>query len=176
MGQQSIIFVDDLNMPEVETYGAQPPIELLRQLIDNGGWYDLKEKSWKKIIEVSVVAAMGPPGGGRNYVTPRLLRHFNLLCFAEFDDSTLRRIFSTIVQWHFMGGSFASDVRNLSDAVVEATLETYRSAMSVLLPTPAKSHYCFNLRDFSRVVQGVLLCRPSDSFDRSTLTRSAVVS
>lgn len=38
MGQTAIIFVDDLNMPEIETYGAQPPLELLRQMIDNGGW------------------------------------------------------------------------------------------------------------------------------------------
>lgn len=38
MGQTAIIFVDDLNMPEVETYGAQPPLELLRQMVDNGGW------------------------------------------------------------------------------------------------------------------------------------------
>ena len=48
MGQQAIVFVDDLNMPEVETYGAQPPIELIRQLIDSGGWYDLQEKSCRK--------------------------------------------------------------------------------------------------------------------------------
>jgi dynein heavy chain len=39
-----IIFVDDLNMPVKEKYGAQPPIEFLRQLIDQQGFYDFKEK------------------------------------------------------------------------------------------------------------------------------------
>lgn len=168
-GQQCVIFIDDLNMPEVETYGAQPPIELIRQLIDNGGWYDLKEKNWKHIVDTSLVAAMGPPGGGRNHITPRLLRHFNLFCFSEFDDNTLRRIFSTIVQWHF--SSFPTDIKLLSEAVVDATLDTYRAAMKSLLPTPQKSHYTFNLRDFSRIIQGVLLCKMSDTFNKGTLIR-----
>jgi hypothetical protein len=35
-------------------------------------------------------------GGGRNPISPRLLRHFNLICFADFDDATLTRIFDTI--------------------------------------------------------------------------------
>ncbi|RYH30478.1 hypothetical protein EON65_05000, partial [archaeon] len=168
-GQHCIIFIDDLNMPEVETYGAQPPIELIRQLIDNGGWYDLKEKSWKHIIDSSLIAAMGPAGGGRNSVTPRLLRHFNLFCFSEFDDNTLRRIFVTIVQWHF--SIFPSDIKSMADPIVDATLDTYRAAMKSLLPTPQKSHYTFNLRDFSRIIQGVLLCKPADGFNKASLIR-----
>ncbi len=37
--------------------------------------------------------------------------------------------------------------------MVEATLDVYRKVMSSLLPTPTKSHYTFNLRDISRVMQ-----------------------
>ena len=38
-GQEFVIYVDDLNMPQREKYFAQPPLELLRQAMCQGGWY-----------------------------------------------------------------------------------------------------------------------------------------
>ena len=38
-------------------------------------------------------------------------------------------------------------------AVVKATLEIYNTIRAQLLPTPAKSHYTYNMRDLSKVFQ-----------------------
>jgi len=164
-GFTSVIFVDDLNMPKKEEYGAQPPIELLRAWMDHGGWYDRFDPSWsyRKIQDIQFVAAMGPPGGGRSNITQRYVRHFNMLNYVPFDDSSLVRIFTKIVGWSLgsknpkvIGSpSFNSSVKKIGDSCVQASIRLYNSVMSNLLPTPLKSHYTFNLRDLAKVFQGL---------------------
>uniref|UniRef100_A0A8C3GR01 Dynein axonemal heavy chain 1 n=1 Tax=Cairina moschata TaxID=8855 RepID=A0A8C3GR01_CAIMO len=147
IGRYFIFFIDDLNMPMPEAYGAQPPIELLRQWLDHQGWYDRKQIG--KLVDINFVCAMGPPGGGRNAVTPRLTRHFNYLSFTEMEDSSKKTIFSTIL------GNWI--VLECHRPLVDATICVYSTITSQLLPTPAKSHYTFNLRDLSKVFQGMLM-------------------
>ncbi|GIQ89858.1 dynein heavy chain 6, axonemal, partial [Kipferlia bialata] len=42
-GRKAVVFVDDLNMPELDRYGSQPPVELIRHLIDYDALYDRKD-------------------------------------------------------------------------------------------------------------------------------------
>ncbi|KAF4707651.1 hypothetical protein FOZ63_029670, partial [Perkinsus olseni] len=165
-GKLCVVMVDDLNMPAKEAYGAQPPIEILRQLVDQGGWFDRKDSThpFRNIIDTLVVTAMGPPGGGRTFITPRMTQLMLLTGFALLDDDNMTRIFTTILDWRFQSQNYPAEVKGLSEKLVSATLEVYKAVASELLPTPLKVHYTFNLRDFAKVMFGVLLL-PKDQCD-----------
>ncbi|XP_065680811.1 dynein axonemal heavy chain 3 isoform X1 [Hydra vulgaris] len=169
-GKKCVLFIDDINMPAKEKYGAQPPIELLRQLLDQKNWYNLKDTSTIILEDILLITAMCPPGGGRNEITSRFMRHLNVISVADFDDNTLTKIFSTICDWHY-GRDFEADFLRLGKIIVNATMQVYKSAMANFLPTPSKSHYVFNLRDFSRVIRGILLVPSTHLQDTNKLIR-----
>jgi dynein heavy chain len=154
-----VVFIDDLNMPAKEKFGAQPPIELLRQWMDESGWYDLDTKEWKFLNDMIYIASMLPPTGGRNQVSLRYIRHFMTLYVEPFEGDSLTRIFTNILEWYFVNQSHpvSKAITSLRDNIVSSTIELYTKIQNSkeLLPTPAKSHYIYNLRDISKVFQGI---------------------
>ncbi|KAL4440889.1 hypothetical protein ABPG74_009302 [Tetrahymena malaccensis] len=153
IGKKCIIFVDDLNMPKKETYGAQPPIELLRQFLDHQGWYNRRDLVFMKFQDIILLAAMGPPGGGRSNITARCTRHFNILAYPELERTIINQLFQTLVKHFFK--KFDTSIKEAVPQLVESVIEVYYKVKNELLPTPSKSHYTFNMRDISKVFQGM---------------------
>ncbi|KAL6467190.1 hypothetical protein MHYP_G00249940 [Metynnis hypsauchen] len=164
-----VVFVDDLNMPKLDSYGSQPPIELLRQFQDFQGFYDREKFFWKEIQDMTIAAACAPPGGGRNPVTPRFIRHFSMLCLPTPSEHSLKQIFKAILSGFL--SDFPAAVKQAAGSIVDAAVEIYHRMSVDLLPTPAKSHYVFNLRDLSKCVQGMLQCEPGTVQDQNQIFR-----
>ena len=156
--KEGILFIDDINMPERDYYGSQPPIELLRQLVSMEGLYERPGLAWNDIKHVTLLGAGGPDGGGRVPVTPRFLRFLFNVELTPPDDHTMFNIFHSILQPFF--DPFVESVRNVVQKIVNASVDAYTAVTQNFLPTPDKSHYMFNLRDLTNVVQGIMRAKP----------------
>ena len=123
-GKTSVIFIDDINMPETEFYGAQPPIELLRQYQDYKGFYDRKSNQWKMIESAVLICAAAPPGGCRSVITPRFTRHFNVMNIQKTSEESLAKIFSSILNGFMKDQNFKPEIKQLgeNESLVKATL------------------------------------------------------
>lgn len=153
MGKKLICFMDDMNMPQVDEYGTQQPIALLKLLIEKGGMYDRgKDLNWKRVNDISYVAAMGVAGGGRNEVDPRFMSMFTVFNLPFPSSDTLLHVYSSILNGHL--SIFEPDVQ-VGDKLIQVTLNLYEKLIVELPPTPNKFHYIFNMRDFSRICAGM---------------------
>ena len=93
---------------------------------------------------------MGTPGGGRTYVTSRLTRHFNIIGYTELEQQIVRNIFTTLTSSFLK--RMNDDVKDIIPKMINCLLGVYEEIKTQFLPTPAKCHYLFNLRDISKVV------------------------
>eukprot|EP01135_Chromosphaera_perkinsii_P005558 Nk52_evm107s352 gene=Nk52_evmTU107s352 len=153
-GKSLLVYIDDLNMPQKDLFGSQPPLELLRLWQDYGFWYDRAKQTSKYIRDMHLVASMGPPGGGRTTISRRFQSRFNLIAMNSPSEQSIIHIFSSLIGQKLQ--DFEEDVKPLGEQMTQATYTIYSTISNQLLPTPAKIHYLFNMRDISKVFQGLL--------------------
>lgn len=77
-------------------------------------------------------------------------------------NDSIDKIFKVIGEGHYNAKrGFTIEVRNLIKKVIPLTRELWMRTRLNLLPTPAKFHYVFSLRDLSRVWQGMVGTLPT---------------
>ena len=107
------------------------------------------------MCELQILAAMGKPGGGRAHITPRMTSKFHVINFTNPSEKQMKKIYDTIFTIKFT--QFGDDVKVLQDSLALATINIFNQTMTDFLPTPKKTHYIYNMRDISKVFQGLYL-------------------
>jgi dynein heavy chain, axonemal len=72
-------------------------------------------------------------------------------------------IFNNVMEWFFLinvNPNYSKAIQGMRDGIVSNTINIYKLIQERFRPTPAKSHYTYNLRDVSKVFQGISRASP----------------
>eukprot|EP00392_Amoebophrya_sp_AT5.2_P015196 g15395.t1 len=154
-GKRLRIFIDDLAMPKIDTYGTQQPLALLKFLVERGYFYHRLELERMMILDCDFISAMQPPGSGRNHIDPRVASLYAIVGVLAPTVATVERIYASILAFRFQGGAFADAAKDATLKLPQCAMELHNNVIASLPPTPSKFHYIFSLRDLSRVFQNL---------------------
>ncbi|KAL3832089.1 hypothetical protein ACJMK2_023767 [Sinanodonta woodiana] len=166
--QKHLFFIDDLNAAHTSN-GYQPPLELLTQILSQGGAYDRQRKEFQNMEEACFVAAATlptVPGVGMGHcchvISSRLTRlFFNLTVFSPGPEGILSTFGRTVQNWLEEFPTYSVEHHfEFARALTLGLLELYQRVKDKFRPTPAHAHYIFTIHDIAKVVQGILLMSP----------------
>lgn len=158
VGNRKLIYIiDDLNMPQVDTYGTQQPLTLIRLHRDYLFWFDREKLTIKEITNCQYLASMNPYSGSFS-VDPRLQWHFSTFSVDFPSDENLKQIYGSLLRGHFTReeAGFPHGVSKAWEAITNALLKIHSKVSSSFLPTAIKFHYMFNLRDLTNITEGLM--------------------
>ena len=163
-GKKLVLYIDDLNLPYIETYGTQNSLSLLRQIIDHKSYYDRADLGFRKeVADLFFIGSMNPTAGSFT-ITERLQRNFSTFACLMPSDSDLGTIYRSILGGHL--ASFSPDCNKYVDGICDAAIKLLKQTIVEFLPDAERFMYNWNMRELANVFQGVTLSR-ADMYPQS---------
>lgn len=149
--QWLVIFCDEINLPELDEYGTQRVIMFLRQLTEQGGFWNIDCK-WVSLRRIQFVGACNPPtDAGRIAMSSRFLRHVPLLLVDYPAEASLKQIYRcfnhALLKLH-------PNLRSATEPLNEAMVEFYLKNQMKFTPDVAPQ-YVYSPRELSRWVRAM---------------------
>ena len=157
MGKKMVFFIDDMNLPYVETYGTQNSIALLTQHMQYGSIFDRSDLGMRKNLnDIQYLAAMNPTAGSFE-ICERCQRHFATFAIMMPSSSDLNTIFSSLFGGHM--SSFQPTMQELTAKIVETAIQVHDVVSSKFLPSAVRFMYNWNMRELANIFQGCCLAQ-----------------
>ncbi|XP_056010102.1 uncharacterized protein LOC125667097 [Ostrea edulis] len=174
-----LCLVDDINLSQVDKSGQQTAVELVREHIDDGGFYNQDTHAWRYVNSVTYCTTVNPNTTSNvPKLSQRFMRHFAVFGVPYPDLADQQSIFSILLQTHFIAPETSSTqaghhlhdeknlviikkqeeaMRGLLNLIVKVTVELQDRLRAMYLMTSQRCHYLFTMRDLSVIFKNLCL-------------------
>lgn len=152
IGRWLVVFCDEINLPATDKYGTQTAISLLRQMIEQQGFWSPSQQQWVSLSRIQFVGACNPPTDiGRNNLNLRFLRHSAVILVDYPGKTSLHQIYE-----HFNAAVLKSVpiLRGYASTLTSAMIEFYMKSQEKFLKS-SHTHYIYSPRELTRWCRGI---------------------
>ena len=144
--QWLVVFCDECNLPADDLYGTQAVITFLRQMTEQGGYWNAENK-WVMLRRIQFVGAANPPtDAGRVILTNRFLRHAPVLLVDYPVEESMKQIYRVFNQGLL---KLHKNLMDLLDPLNNAMVTFYLRNQEKFTPDIAPQ-YIYSPRELSR--------------------------
>merc|ERR1712142_383253 len=173
LGVWLVMFCDEINLPDMDSYGTQRVISFLRQMVEHNGFYRTRsgggEQQFVKLERIQFVGACNPPTDpGRKPLSHRFLRHVPVVYVDYPGETSLKQIYGTFNRAMLR---MIPTLRTFADPLANAMVEFYLLSQE-RFTQDMQPHYVYSPREMTRWVRGICeAIRPLETLDVEGLVR-----
>jgi len=154
--RQMILFMDDINMEKRDEYESQSTIEYIRMILSENQIFNMKNNAFQTIEKLNIISCANLTSQKKSCEMNRFIHSHFIVSQNTLSDEGINSLFKPTLENHLR--NFIPDTCAITaNQYVQVTLSTFNFLIENLKQLPNKLHYKFNLRDVSRVFQGIHL-------------------